>query len=469
MQPSNLKFLFHPKSVAVFGASTNPQKSGYKLIENLKTHQFSGHVFPINPKGGEILGFHVYPTLKEIVAEIDVAIIFVPNKFIPAIISECIEKKVKGAIIEAAGFGEVGEYGNDLVNQLIKITGKFTKIRILGPNCTGITSIFRTGGGFYSSFVPMPEIQYGGLAIVTQSGFLNGGYFLDITSRNPYLGFSYIAAIGNKMDINENDLIEFFNLNPEIHTIGLYIESFKDVRTFIRLSIQAKKNRKRILLLRSGQSATSQQAIKSHTGALAEKQHLIQAVIKQSQVIEAEDFRDFFRLGETIAKLHQHQWEIQAKRNLGVITISGGAGAIIADLCEQYNLKLPNLSPNTISKLKDLYPSWMDPNPFGLCDIWPAVENAAGDYAMVMTRSLEILLNDPNIEIVVITAFYSEKAWQIDWKEAVNIMDKYRKPVFIWLFGQKQEIMVAENLFNEMAIPVFDSERDLIYTIKRLA
>ncbi len=268
---STLDAFFRAKSVAVFGASTNPNKSGYKIVENLLLHKYSGPIYPINPRGGNILGLSLYKSVLEVEAPVDLAIIFVPAKFVGGILRDCITKGIPAAIIEAAGFGEVGDDGKKLREEIISITENFTKIRILGPNCTGITTVDqgRDGEGFFSSFIPMGPTKSGSLAIVSQSGFINGAYYPDFTGRNPNLGLRYVITIGNKMDVNENDVLEYLIGDPTVSTIGIYVESFRDVRRFIQLCHRAHKQGKDVILLRSGFSSIGSRATTSHTGALA--------------------------------------------------------------------------------------------------------------------------------------------------------------------------------------------------------
>ncbi len=462
LRPS-IKAFFKARSVAVFGASTNPRKSGYYLVQNLISHQFPGNIYPINPKGGTLDGLKIYKKLEKISKPIDLAIIFVPNRYIPDILKQCIEKGVKAAIIEAAGFSEVGEKGKDLKDQIVKITDDFRKIRVIGPNCTGITYLKSDGVGIFSSFVPMPKIKQGSTVIISQSGFINGGFLLDNVTRYKRMGLRAVCAIGNKMDVNENALLEFFMKDPEVETIGLYIESFQDVRRLIKLSNQAQNQfGKRVVMLRSGLSERGAQAISSHTGSLGEKSELIKAAIKQSHAIQADDFREFFRILRTLSSLNH--WEISPNhtQNVAIITISGGAGAVISDWCEKYNLNIPKLSDETYAGLSKLFPDWMPPNRFGLIDIWPAVENAAGDYQSVVLETLKISLNDPKINGIFMTAFYSQKAWQMDWTKIKKILEKYRKPVFIWLFGEYRDVLKAERIFERMQLPLFRSEHEMV-------
>jgi acyl-CoA synthetase (NDP forming) len=459
---TNLECFFTPRSVAIFGASTNPLKSGYKLFENLARNSIA-KLYPINPHGGEIFGIHVYTSLKEVPDSIDLAVIFVPNEMVIGILQECITKGIQGAIIEAAGFEEVGEEGLQIRNQIAQITDNFTKIRIVGPNCTGITYIGENGDGLYTSFVPMPKIKPGSFALISQSGFTNGGYFLDVATHYPSLGFRYVCAIGNKMDLSENEFLAHMIKDPKVSTIGIYVESFRNVREFIHLCREGINHyKKKIILLRSGTSEYGAKAAKSHTGALAEKEELIKAVVRQSYCIPADDFYDFFAIGRVLEFAFQNQLSWPSDPNIAILTISGGAGAVLSDLCSKYELNIPDLSESAYTSLKALYPPWMSPNRFAVLDIWPAVEQAKGNLQAVMYQCIEIALKDPGVKVLLLTSFYTQDSWKIDWLALKSLIEKYKKPIFVWLFGKYQDVLTAEDIFQQIQIPVFFVEHEMV-------
>ncbi|MHA1776759.1 MAG: hypothetical protein DRO88_08435 [Promethearchaeia archaeon] len=468
--PAHLTFLdafFHPKSVAIFGASTNPNKSGYKIVENLLNHQYPGKIFPINPRGGSILGMSLYKSVLDVAEPVDLAIIFVPNLHVVKIIEQCIQKGVRGAIIEAAGFGEVGLEGKQLREKLRKVTENFTKIHIIGPNCTGITALDEDGVGFFSSFIPMANTKAGSLAIVSQSGFINGAYYPDFTGRNPQMGLRYVVAIGNKLDVNENHLLEYFLYDDNVSTIGIYIESFYDVRQFILLTRQAHQLQKDVILLRSGFSPLGAKATGSHTGALAENSALIEAVIRQSGCILADDFWELFLISRTLTFMKDTGTNNLVLPNIGIITISGAAGAIMTDWSAKMGLSVPDLDENSYSRLKELYPPWMNPNPFALVDYWPAVEHMKS-YEKVILSSTDILLSCPDIQVVFLTVYYSASSWIVDWAKLKDTVEKHKKPIFVWLFGDYQEILQGESIFQSIELPVFYSEKSLVQTFSKI-
>ncbi len=260
MSSNNIVDLFlNPKSVAVIGASKKPMKGGNRIINNLTLNNFKGKIYPVNPNSeGEIFGLEFKKSVLEIEDEVDLAIFYVGNQVIPGLLEECIKKGIKGALIEASGFEEVGEKGLELTKQIHKITDNFSKIRIVGPNCMGLTRIDEDSdkdekGGFFSGFGVFEKYKRGNIAIVSQSGMLNGGYLMHVMQKYPNLGFRYSCSIGNKMDFSEIEFLEYLIKDPTVNVIALYLESFKDPRKFIELCRKAKSiPNKTIILVKGG-------------------------------------------------------------------------------------------------------------------------------------------------------------------------------------------------------------------------
>ena len=228
------------------------------------------------------------------------------------------------------------------------------------------------------------------------------------------------------------------------------------------------KYRKKIILLRSGFSSTGSKATTSHTGALAENGALIQAAIKQSHIIQAQDFWELFQLSKTFTFLHDTGVKNLKDRNFAISTISGAAGAIMSDWGEKYDLEVPKLDEPTWEALAALFPPWMPPNKFALIDYWPAVEHNRGDYEKVAIESAKIALSSPVIQALCLTVYYNETAWKVDWKKLGDVVAQYHKPVFIWLFGKYNEVLNAEKIFQAVKIPVFYSEEEMVRILSKI-
>jgi len=473
-----IDLFLHPKSVAIIGASKNPIKGGYRIVNNLVANNFNGKIYPINPNAkGDLFGKKFHKSVLDIKSEIDLAIFYVPNKLIPGLLSECIQKGIKGAIIEASGFEEIGEKGLDLRDEILKITENFSKIRIVGPNCMGLTRIDTDSkkeekGGFFSSFMVFNRYKRGNIAVISQSGMLNGGYFSHVTTKYPGLSFRYVCSIGNKMDLGENEFLEYMLEDDTVNVIAVYLESFNNPRKFIDLCKRAKKMpQKTIILVKGGITSEGQRATLSHTGSLSENSRLIKAIIQQSGAIQANSFYELFLYARTFSMIYKENKNLPKRGNTSVIVGSGGAGTIMTDLIAKHGLKLPKLKDRAYNALENIFPDWMPPNRFALLDVWPAMEKAMGDKkdpSIVMKSAYKAVLEDPQIEGLFFMMFSSKSRPMRDLDKLIEIFKKNSRPVFCFLIGEHEEVRRVNELLSENNIPSFSNLEYLVKNFKIL-
>lgn len=475
-----IDIFLNPKSVAVIGGSKNPMKGGHRIIQNLVLNNFKGKIYPINPNpDGQILGLKVYNSVLEIEEQVDLAIFYVPNRKIPQLLEECIQKKIKGALIEASGFGEVGGEGLEISKQIQEITDNFTKIRIMGPNCMGLTRIDgdsnskeNSRGGFFTSFGVFYKYKRGDIAIISQSGMLNGGYLMYIMEKYPNLGIRYSCSIGNKMDLNENDFLEYFIEDPTVNVIAIYLESFKNPRKFINLCQKVRKiSNKTIILVKGGITSQGQKATLSHTGALAENEQLVNAIIKQSGVIKAKSFDELFQFSKTFSMIYQENKLIPKHGNISLMTGSGGAGSVVADLAAKNGLKFPYFNDQQYNILLNVFPEWMPPNRFALVDFWPAMEKAMTknnnpDEVIKIIHGL--LQKDKKIEGCLNMLFCSKRFGGVNYKLIVQAVKNGSKPTFFWLIGEVEAVQEVSQYMAEHNIPTFPTLEEMIKNFKIL-
>ncbi len=471
----------NPKSVAVIGASKNPMKGGHRIVYNLVNNNYKGRIYPINPNSeGELLGLNFNKSVLDIEEKIDLAIFYVPNHRIPQLLEECIQKKIRGAMIEASGFEEVGEKGLEIKEQILKITDNFSKIRIMGPNCMGLTRIDGDSdagdnerGGFFTSFGVFSTYKRGNIAIISQSGMLNGGYLMYIMEKYPELGIRYSCSIGNKMDLNETDFLEYFIEDITVNVIAVYLESFKNPRKFINLCKKVRKiPNKTIILVKGGITSQGQKATLSHTGAMAENSQLINAIIAQSGVIQAKDFDELFQFARTFSMMYNENKVMPKYGNVSLVTGSGGAGTVVADITAQYGLKFPNFNDKEYDILVDLYPEWMPPNRFALIDFWPAMEKAMtknNNRDEVINEVFELLLNDEKVEGMLNMLFCARRFGGLpDYKKFVKTINDGSKPVFFWLIGEVESVQEVSKYMAQNNIPTFPTIEEMIKNFKIL-
>ncbi|MBP8591437.1 acetate--CoA ligase family protein [Candidatus Shapirobacteria bacterium] len=342
----DLKFLFQPKSIAVIGASRSSKKIGHLIFKNIISNGFKGEVFPVNLKAEKILNYPAYSSITDIPAAIDLAIIVIPAPAVAPVLGQVAKKGVKAAIIISAGFGESGASGRKREKEIKKISQKYP-IRILGPNCLGVINPYhQLNASWGGSDFP----KEGSLVFFSQSGALSAPV-LEFCQKNN-LGLNCFISLGNKVDISETDILEFFGKEKRVQILAGYLESFKNGRNFVSLcrKITAKKP---VIILKGGSSEEGAQTASSHTAALATPQKITQGIFSQGGIIAAKNLAEFLNF----LLLFSHLQGKRAGRSLAIITNAGGAGVLAVDALSQYSpLKLASFSPQTAKKLASSLP-----------------------------------------------------------------------------------------------------------------
>ena len=468
-----IDIFLNPKSVAVIGASKNLSKGGNWIVNNLVTNNFQGKVYPINPNAtGKLHNLEFKKSVLDIEEDVDLAIFYIPNQGIPEVLNDCIKKGIKGAIIEASGFEEVGEKGLELRDQILKITDNFSKIRVLGPNCMGISRIDEDSnsdakGGFFSGFGTFQEYKRGNIAVISQSGMLNGGYLMHIMSKYPEMGFRYSVSVGNKMDLSEVEFLEYFLEEPTVNVIALYLESFKYPRKFIDLCKKAKKIQdKTIIMVKGGLTMQGQKASLSHTGTLSEDSKLIKAVMNQAGIIQARDFDELFQFARTFSMLYNVGKTLPKHGNISLVAGSGGAGTILSDITMQYGLKFPILGDESYKSLENIFPEWMPPNRFAFVDIWPAMEKGMRTNKTrqeVIQTAIDAVLSEPEVEGLFNMVFCRKGITDLmDFDKFTDKLNQSSKPVFLWLIGHYEEVRRITRVLNKRNIPNFPNLESMV-------
>lgn len=446
-----MEFFFKPESVAVVGASRDPQKDGYVILQNI-IDSFSGKIFPVNPNAGEICGLKAYPSLLQIPDPVDLVIIIVPARFVPGVMEDCAKKGVKGVIIEGMGFSEIGAEGKKLQDKVVEVAAK-SGIRVMGPNCTGIVS-----KDLVTSFFKISGVPDGNVTMIGQSGLLAAGMASDIVT-NKTLNIRKFCSIGNKCDVSENDLLAYFADDEATKVISMYLESFHDGQVFLR---EAKKatSKKPVIVLYGGRTEAGAKAAKSHTGSIASNSRVVDAALKQSMCVKVDDFNELIEF----AKVFSTQ-PLPAGNRVAVVTAAGSVGVVLSDLCEEHGLKIAPLGVETTERLKKIFPDWLQPT--DPVDLWFTIEKLG--YTRAISESMDAVLSDPNIDsaLVVIAAFeYSVEL--VETRAIQEIAAKHGKPVIVcMLVGEKKyKEQVLEKLGRE--IPVFTSLGGAVKPLSKL-
>lgn len=378
----NLNNFFYPKTVAVVGASSKEKSIGYELLKSIYVYGYKGKIFPVNPKADEILGFNCFKTISEINENIDLAIIIVPKQFVIQSIGELLEKGCKSIILITAGFKETGEEGAAIEKQIaekIKAAGA----RLVGPNCMGCISTIEDIKLNATFVAEKPQLGYTGF--VSQSGGLAAAILNLIRTSN--VRFAHFISVGNKADLNENDFIQFWENDDNIKTITLYLESFSNGEELLKI-LMTEKVTKPIIILKAGKFSHGMKAASSHTGALASKDKVVDAVLNQFGAIRVQTVNELFNTA-----LAFENFPIPKGNRIALITNAGGPGVIAVDKIEEKKLVMAQLSDDTKSKLREVvHPEGSINNPI---DLLPAP--GPESYKIVC----EILLADENVDAVI--------------------------------------------------------------------
>lgn len=342
MQTEKLDKIFEPDSVAIIGASEKEGSVGATLIENV-LEKFEGEIYPVNPSRESVMGVESFSNVTDIPNPVDLAVIATPAKTVPDIISECGEAGIEAAIVISAGFSETGEEGRKLEEE-IKRRGSEHEMRILGPNCLGV---IRPGSSLNLTFLRKQPSE-GEVAFISQSGAM-GSAILD-WSEEARVGFSSFVSVGNMIDVDFGDLIDYFGQDPKTDSIIMYMESVSDAKNFMSAAMGFARS-KPIMVIKSGKYPKSAEAVASHTGSLAGEDTVYDAAFKRTGVTRVKNVDDLFSCSEILAKQ-----ELPQGPDLAVITNAGGPGIMATDAILDSEGKMAQLSPETVDRLSELLP-----------------------------------------------------------------------------------------------------------------
>ncbi|MBI2920801.1 MAG: acetate--CoA ligase family protein [Planctomycetes bacterium] len=336
--------LFHPRSVAVVGASRDPSKLGHVLLKNVLDYGFVGNVYPVNPQGGEILKRSVYTDLRSLPQAPDLVLLSIPNRAVPGAIRDAAARGAKAAVILASGFGEMGGDGAALQEE-VRASG----LRILGPNCMGVYNLPGHLNATYFWELPRRE---GNLAFVSQSGAYGGLLFGELRRRA--IGVSVFASIGNQADITHADVMEWLEDDPRTRVVGLFVEEIKNGPRFFE-TCRRLASRRAVVALKVGRTGAGKRAAQSHTGSMAGDGEVVRAALRQAGVVVARDTDEFF---DALAAYSAYPRGISVSKGLAIVTISGGPCVAAADAADEAGVPVPELRPETQAAVRALVPEF---------------------------------------------------------------------------------------------------------------
>lgn len=456
-----LRPFFEPESVAVIGASRNTGKGGYNIIENLLRLRYSGRIYPINPQASDILGLTSYPDIKHTPSRPELAIIILPPSLVPASLQECIDAGIKAVIIESAGFGEMDKSGALIEKRMALMAGK-AGVRIMGPNSVGTLNPYT---GFDSSlgrlnelFLPEGAIRKGSVGFIGQTGLFTGVYLPLI---NEEIGISKVACLGNKCDVDESDMLEYFGGDPSTKIIAMYLESIKNGRRFLRIARRVVKE-KPIIVIKSAVTAGGVRASVTHTGATAGEDRVYDTAFRQAGIIRVNSFERLWDVLRGFVNL-----PLPSGNRVAVINLAGSGCVTAADACVRNGLKIAELSSRTKEKIKAVYPEWWRVrNPV---DVWVAIEASGFEAAYLPTT--RAVLEDGGVDATVVIL------GAIDWMAGRDVpalfaglkKDFPDKPVLaVCPLGDRKIYLNLHRGFQDIGIPCYARDEDAVAALAAL-
>ncbi len=442
-----LEKVLNARSVAVVGASKNETKRGYQTIRTLLEEKYEGDIYPVNPSENSILGLKCHKSVSAIEGVVDLALIATPARTLPSVLEDCGKKGVKGAVILAGGFGETGEDGRKLENEVVAIAHKHG-IRLIGPNTSGMMNL-----NIGLNLVGMRDVPKGDIALLTQSGNMALTLITEAKLKSKK-GFSYYVGVGNEADIKFHEYLEFFRQDPQTKVILMYVEGMRQGRKFLEQA-HITTIEKPVVLLKSGRSATGKRSAGSHTGALAGMSEVAMGAFKRAGIITIEKSDQLFPAAEALANLPPIK-----NNKVAILADGGGHATIAADLLTDFGVEIPVLEEKTQARLRELLPAAASvPNPVDVAGGTDADPSVFADCARV-------ILKDPNVGGLLIVGLFG--GYGIRFAESLSLMEedgahrmgklvkKYRKPVVVHsLFSSAKPHSL--DLLRYYNIPVYDS------------
>jgi acyl-CoA synthetase (NDP forming) len=423
---NNIASLLQPQSIAIVGASPKEGTPRHALVKNLLKHGYKGKVYPVSPSNPEIEGLKAYKTVADIPEVPDVALIITPAATVAGIIEECGQKGIYNAVVFSAGFEEV-EGGDIHAKALAEAAAKYN-VRVIGPNCNGLWSVkHKTIMSFSGAALRIEKINHSPIAVLSQSGALSGA--ISNALNNSGLGLSYIVSVGNETVTDVLDIADSIIEQDDVKVIALYLEGLEQANRIINIAHRARQRGIQIVALKTGRSAAGQDATASHTGKIASSHVVYADVFAQAGIIEVNSIAEMTTAVEVLAFLNNPRHAADAKGGISVLSVSGGAGALLADHSSEFDLNLAEFGAETMTVLNGILPDFArKSNPIDLTGQVNSVPTLLAD-------SCKAVAADPRSEAIVVQ-FASTVKRHVDANEAVFKELAKNMPVILSIIGE---------------------------------
>jgi acyl-CoA synthetase (NDP forming) len=438
--PGSLAAFFEPRSVVIVGASFTPGKPGHEVIRNIAANGYRGRVFLVNPKGGELLGMKVYPTIATLPDGIDQAVIIVPARESPQALRECAEKGIRHVVLSAGGFAEVDRFGAQVQQELETILSE-KKVRAIGPNTSGHTS---TPHQFTSTFFPLGRIRPGKVSYVAQTGNF-ATHTMKYILTGEHFGVARVIGLGNKIDLEESEALQYLSDDPETRAILLYLESIKYPRRFLEVAREAAR-KKPVVILKGGSTEAGKHAAQAHTAAMASEDRLVDALLRQAGIVRIREYSHLILAGKALSMA-----PLPKGNRVGFLAPSGAMLVVLSDLCTRLGLEIPELEKENLKRLQEISPPFIRMrNPV---DIWAAASVMGVEEGY--REGMEAVLRDRNIDAVVPILLVTREN-NVSLEFIVDLVKKYpEKTILVTFTGDKHAMDECRDYLEPRGVATF--------------
>lgn len=434
-----IRNFFYPESICVAGASTKEKSIGYELLKTISSYGYKGVIYPVNPKAESVLGYKCYKSIEEIEGKIDLGIVVVPKQFAEDSVDSLLKKNVKSIVLITAGFRETGKEGEAVENRIAQKV-KDAGARLVGPNCMGVINTLDSTKLNATFVAEKPET--GGTGFLSQSGALGAAVLNSL--RETDIKFAHFISVGNKADINENDLLHYWQSDDNIKTITIYLESFVDGENFIKPLITGEVT-KPVIVLKAGKTSSGMKAASSHTGALSSQDQVVDALLRQFGILRVDNVNELFNTAKGF-----ENFPFPKGNRIAVITNAGGPAILTVDSLEKESLVLAEFSGETKRKLREVV------NPEG--SVANPVDLLPGATAEVYKRVNEIVIEDENVDAVISIFVQPVMVEPMEVVESVNEINS-EKPIF-QVDMPLPEFWSDYRKFSKKQLPIFRNPED---------
>jgi 3-hydroxypropionyl-CoA synthetase (ADP-forming) len=447
----HLQNFFRANSVALIGASATPGKIGNAVLDSLLNYEYQGLVYPINPGRDEIMGAKTYPSLAAIPEQVDLVVVTIDLRLVPEVIEACAAKGIHNLVIISGGGKELGGERTELEADIRRLA-RAHDVRVIGPNCIGVFDGQTRLDTFFQVQERMLRPKAGPIGVLTQSGTI-GAAFLEDTV---VMGVSKFVSYGNRTDVDEADLLAYLADDPETRLVAIYVEGLEDGRKFLRTAREVTQ-KKPVVVFKVGRTERAARASMSHTGFFGGSYSVVQGAFKQAGLIAVDSYEELVATAKALAMQ-------PPARGPRVAMISNGAGTMVQgiDLLKSYDLEIPELSPESLHKLAEVYPSfYLIQNPIDVTGSATSTDYEVG---------IETCMQDPQVDIVMPWFVFQDTPLEEDIVQKLGRLSRtYDKPILAGAIGGGPFTLKMSQAIEAEGVPVFHSVREWIAAARGLA